>query len=99
MDGQVLDEIDALENTDIQTIMLKGEYDRFIDANYYESLAKNKKLSVDIVSFPNAGHAIHLDSPEEFESTVYNFISETIRGNMNRKEEDSKSNLEGVYAN
>lgn len=71
--GKVLDEIQLLKDFGQPTWILQGLEDQFIAKEYYQALA-GYGLSVELKPFVNTGHAIQLDSPALFATTIEHFV-------------------------
>ncbi|NTS75309.1 alpha/beta hydrolase [Catenovulum sp. SM1970] len=76
--GLVLNEINALYESNIPTIMLRGKHDQFLNESYYGFFKESKPAHLEIVEFTDAGHAILLDAPERFKDVLANFLSNRL---------------------
>jgi pimeloyl-ACP methyl ester carboxylesterase len=73
--GELLDEVAALRQRRFPAALFVGEADRFIQLDYCEQQAADTACALELVRFPNAGHAVHLDAPARFESELAAFMA------------------------
>jgi len=67
--------IDVLEKMTVPFLLIKGENDKDINRNLQSTIhAVNKNQYASIVTLKQVGHLANLDSPEEFNRTIENFI-------------------------
>ena len=95
--GIILDEVESLRLSSLPALFMRGEHDRFINSNYYESLATYIG-PVNIVNFPDAGHAINMDCPHLFAATLDTFISDIFGRISWVKKSTSTADAELAYA-
>lgn len=82
--GKVLDEVALLKQSNLPCLMLKGEFDRFLNSAYYDTLLNDDKIKADVITFPGAGHAIQVDLPTAFEVVVGQFIANVTSANISK---------------
>lgn len=95
--GMIVDELQSLKASGLPTLLLQGEHDQFISQAYYHSL-NQYDWPVNIMRFASAGHAIQLDSPQEFENTLSNFFCDAFSRDNALKKLTSSSARESHYA-
>lgn len=78
--GKVLDEVALLKQSTLPCLMLKGEFDRFLNGAYYDTLLNQDQIKADVITFPGAGHAVQVDLPTAFEVVVGQFIANVASG-------------------
>jgi pimeloyl-ACP methyl ester carboxylesterase len=95
--GLIRDEIQSLLASALPTVMLRGGHDQFINSRYYESLS-SPGWPVNIIDFPDAGHAINLDCPDQFEFALTQFIASRFKQDNNANKFADSSAQELFYA-
>lgn len=72
--GLIEDEVAAFENAGMPVAMLRGAHDRFLRADYYDGLNRQRLWSGSVITFPDAGHAIGLDDPAGLHDVLLRFV-------------------------
>lgn len=95
--GLILDELQILKASGLPALLLQGDQDRFISQAYYKSLDHND-WPLKVVRFADAGHALQLDSPREFERVLSAFFADTFTHDSTLRKLKSSATLETNYA-
>lgn len=77
----VSDEYNLLTKSGLPVAILQGEHDQFINYDYYEKLEIPKLWRHEAIVIKNATHTPQLESPEEFNQILLQFISEVLKIN------------------
>ena len=65
--------VDALKNIKNETLIVWGDQDKSYNLEQIKILKKNIKKSK-LVIFKNCAHNVHLEKPDQFNSTIKNFL-------------------------
>lgn len=86
----------AVRHANVPILLLHGEDDRFVPCSMSHEIAKNCASSVELKTFPGAGHGLaYMTDPETYEIAVFSFLRsipalrEHIKGEPIRKDNDS----------
>lgn len=78
--GGYQDEIEIVGNIKIPLMIIHGEREQLVNADYIANLKIPTLWNREIQFIPNAGHAPHWEIPEKFNSLLMDFITEVTRG-------------------
>lgn len=78
-EGRMRDERRIFETTRLPIALLAGTEDRFLNADYYASLPAQQMWGGRPVMFEGRGHALHLETPEQFEQVLSQFLDATAK--------------------
>ena len=67
------DGVEALKNIKNETLIVWGDKDKSYNLEQIKILKKNIKKSK-LVIFKNCAHNVHLEKPDQFNSTIKNFL-------------------------
>ena len=76
--GKISDELDIVKKSNLPKAIVHGKKDRFVRADYLESLQLSNIFRGGIQYIPDAGHTPQMDQPDVFNEILLNFATHSF---------------------